>query len=268
MHAGPPAEPGTVPADGTAGPAPTEPVVGKAGPPEAAPAVVTAPVEPEEPSNTSPKAQPPRSKPKPAADLIKVKNALQIVQRNGGYGVAAGKRSGLTPGMELRVVGAAGSNGLRKVLGRATVLEVAPRKTLLKLDESAGKAGGDRFVAMPTEAPDEASEAEAEASPAPPAPPAPVEAPAKRISVGVRQTGLLGINELDRTFIVYNSEGKALSRCKATIHRRGQYVFPYLRSKENKVKQGQFKPHADAPVVQEGKMLIECDEGRVEAEIQ
>ena len=65
MHAGPPPEQGTVPADGTAGPAPTEPVVGKSGPPEAAPAVVTAPVEPEEPSNTSPKAQPPRSKPDP-----------------------------------------------------------------------------------------------------------------------------------------------------------------------------------------------------------
>lgn len=252
MHAGPSPEPGPIPAGGLAGPAPTEPVAGKAGPPEVVPAVVTAP---------------PGAKPKPAGEFTKVKNPLQIVLRSNIYSVAAGARAGLSPGMELKVVGAARSDGQRKVLGRAKVQEVFPKKAVLILDERASKAGGDRFVAMLTEVPDESSEAET--PPAPPVPPPPSAAPAaKRISVGVRQTGLLGINEIDRTFIVYNSEGKPLSHCKATIHRRGQYVFPYLRIKDNKVKQGQFKPHADAPTVPQGKMLIECDEGRVEAEIQ
>lgn len=275
MNAGPTPEAGTVAAEGSPGAAPTVPVVGKAGSPEVAPAVVTAPPAIEaspEPSNTSPKAPPPRTKPKPTGEFIKVKNPLQILQRNGIYGVAAGKKAGLTQGMELKVVSAAGSNGLRKVLGRAKVQEVVLKRRLavLLLDESALKAGGDRFVAMPTEISDEASDSEAEAEVAPPAPPAAPapEAPAKRLSVGVRQTGLLGINEIDRTFIVHNSESKALSRCKATIHRRGQYMFSYLRRGENKVKQGQFKPDAQAPVVPEGRMLIECEEGRVEAEIQ
>jgi len=268
---GPPPEAGTVAAAGSTGTAPTAPAGGTVGSPEATPAVGKVPAvieEPAVPPSTTPKAQPQRSKPKSTAVFMVVKDPIQIRERDGRYGVLAGKKAGLMPGLELKVVGASARDGKRKVLGSAVVQEVVQGRAVLALDEAATKAGGDRFVVLPKELAGQAADTEAEAE-APPAPPesAPA-APAKPLSVGVRRTGLLGISPIDTSFTVYNAESGALRTCKATISRRMQYVFPYLKKGQNKVKQGQFKANADAPVVQEGRMLIECDEGRVEAEIQ
>jgi hypothetical protein len=53
-----------------------------------------------------------------------------------------------------------------------------------------------------------------------------------------------------------------------TLHRRLRHVARQLRAGENKISESLFKPFANAPEVREGVMLIECDEGRVEAPIQ
>jgi hypothetical protein len=231
------------------------------GAPAVEPAVEKAPV------------QTPRPKPKPSAVFIVAKEPIQIRERDGRFAVFAGRKVGLAQGMELKVVGAAGSNGKRKVLGNAVVQELRQGRAVLTLDEAASKAGGDRFAVLPkelaAEAPDAEAETEAEAAPAPPAPePAAPAAPARTLALGVRRTSLMGLGPLDKGFTLHNAESKIVSNCKATIHRRMQYVFRSLVLGQTKIKRNQFKPDAAAPVVPEGRMLIECDEGRADVEIQ
>lgn len=84
--------------------------------------------------------------------------------------------------------------------------------------------------------------------------------------MGVKDTGLLGV--MGKGYTINSLESSALSNCKATIERRMQYQLKSLVKGENKVSQGAFRVTADAPVIRRGWMLIECDEGRAELQIQ
>ena len=84
--------------------------------------------------------------------------------------------------------------------------------------------------------------------------------------MGVKDTGLLGM--MGKGYTINSLEDSALSNCKATIERRMQYQFKSLVKGENKVAQGAFRHSADAPNMRRGWMLIECDEGRAEIQIQ
>jgi hypothetical protein len=213
------------------------------------------------------KAPTSRPKPKPTAVFIVANDPVQIREREGRYGVPAGKRAGLTPGLELQVVGAALKDGKRKVLGSAVVEAVMPGKSVLTLDEAASKAGGDRFVVLPKDSAGEAADTEAEAAVVPPSPAPAPPAPAKDLRVGVRRNSFMGMGT-DKGFSVNNSESRVLWNCKATMGSGLRYVFRQLRVGSTKVKQGQFVANTEAPTVPQGVMLIECDEGRVEAQIQ
>jgi hypothetical protein len=60
----------------------------------------------------------------------------------------AGSDDGLSVGVEVRIVGAAGLDGKRPLLGKATVLEVFPKMARLSLDEAAARATGEKSVAL------------------------------------------------------------------------------------------------------------------------
>jgi hypothetical protein len=218
-------------------------------------------------ASTTPKAQPPRPKQKKEEFLV-VKDPLQIRERDGNYVVPAGLRVGLKQGTELKVVGAAGKDAKRKVLGSAVVQTARERRSVLKLDEAASKAPGDRFAVLPKDmaagALDTEAELEAEASPPVVQPPPP--AAKKTLSVGVRRAGFLKSAPFKKGFIIQNSEQVALLNCKATLGSGLRYVFGRLRPNANEVREDAFKP-SDGPTVPNGRMLIECDEGRAEAQI-
>jgi serine/threonine protein kinase len=281
-----PAQPGgaVTPASGASGSEGTDstvPAVGPTGSTAAVPAVAREPEVPEDPAaskqnlpgnkpgeaSTTPKAQPQR--PKQKQEFIVVKDPIQIRERDGNYVVQAGLKVGLTEGTELKVVGAAGGKeAKRRVLGSAVVQIVRDRRAVLRLDEAASKATGDRFVVLPKDMAAGALDTEAELEAEPPSPVVqPPPPPAKKtLSVGVRRAGFLKSAPFKKGFVVQNSEQTILWNCKATLGRGLRYVFRQLRQKENEVREDAFKP-SDGPTVPNGKMLIECDEGRAEAQI-
>ncbi|HYH97744.1 serine/threonine protein kinase [Hyalangium sp.] len=258
----------------------TVPAVGSTGSAAVVPAGEREPAAPEDPvaskqsspenkpseASTTPKGQPQR--PRQKQEFVVVKDPIQIREREGNYVVPAGLKVGLKQGTELKVVGAAGRDARRRVLGSAVVQTARERRSVLTLDEAAGKATGDRFVVLPKDMAAGALDTEAELEAEPPAPvvqPPPPSAK-KTLSVGVRRARLMKSALFKKGFIVQNSEQATLWNCKATLGSGLRYVFRQLRPNENEVREDAFKP-SDGPTVPNGKMLIECDEGRAEAQI-
>jgi hypothetical protein len=167
---------------------------------------------------------------------------------------------------QVQVVGPE-SNGKRKLLGSAKVRAQGKNGTRLELDEAADAARETLYVVIPdgAEPAPVASAPESEGLPTVSPPPVP-----KRLALGVKRTSLkfFGSLGVERGYIIHNSEKTALSSCMATLSKGFRHPLKSLLKGENKVGQGVFKHHADAPEGQEGWMLIECTEGRAEAEIQ
>ncbi len=246
----PPPPPPVVGASGSEGTAAVAPVSGTVGPTEAVPAVEK------------------RPEPKPATAWITVKQVVLPVLRKGDrYLVPGARKAGLKPDMELRVVGPE-VNGKRKLLGSAKVIGAAR----LKLDEAARYAAGDLFVAVPTQRAEPEPEpvaAAPEPTPAPAPEPAPVPEPApapKKLAVGAKETGLLGM--MGKGYVIHSLENSPLSNCKATTERRMQYLFKSLVRGENRISQTAFRQTKDAPNIRRGWMLIACDQGETEVQIR
>jgi hypothetical protein len=247
-------------ASGSEGTAAATPAVG---------AVEKGPVE----GSAAPKPPPEPSKPKdpkPAATWVTVKQVLPVLRKGDQYAALGARKAGLKPDMELRVVGAE-TKGRRKLLGTAKVVGVVARGSAvrLELNDSARQAGGDLFVAVPTNLRPEpepvAAVPEPAPAPAPEATPAPPPAP-RKLAIGVKQSSLLGMMSMG--YSINSLEDGPLTNCKATIERRMQHHFRTLNRGENKVAQDSFRTAAGAPNLRRGWMLIECDEGRAEVQIR
>jgi hypothetical protein len=258
-----------------------EPAKGAVGPVAAAPAVEKKPGE----GSSAPKSQAEPSRPKapkepkepkqPSGLWLPVKQVLAVERKDHLYVVRGARKLGLKPPMELRVVGPE-FNGKRKVLGNARIAGAYPKPgaggARLQLDAVAANASGDLFLALPdslAESGPGASARESEPAPAPtpapeavPAPPAPPE----KLTVIVRQTGLLGM--MNTGFVIRNLESEALSNCTATIDRRRQFHFTTLVKGESKINEAAFRENSDAPSIRRGLMRIECAQGRTEAQIR
>ncbi len=270
MAAGNPPPPPVMGASGSEGTPAAAPAVGAVGSVAVAPAVEKKPTEGSSPSKSQSEPVKPKD-PKPAAVWITVKQVLPVLRKGDKYFAPGARRAGLKPDMELRVVGPE-SSGKRKLLGSARVVGLARGPAvLLELDDSLKETRGDLFVAVPVaRAEPEPVAAAPDPTPAPPPAPVPEVAPApppppKKLAVGVKDTGLLGVT---KGYTINSLESSALSNCKATIERRMQHQLRSLLKGENKISQSAFRATTEAPVIRRGWMLIECDEGRAEIQIQ
>ena len=243
---------------GTAGGSAVAPAMGTGAPAAATPAVAKLPDE---------------SVPSKAPQYLTVKGTVEEISlKEDGFLVARRLSPGKQP---LKVVGPEERDGRRRVLGHATVLGAASKLggTWVKLDAAAASSSRERFVVLPEpaaasapSAPEPDTEPALEQPskiepPAPPAPPAPVGTP-RILLGGVKRTSLLGLGPLDKGFSIYNGDDAAWWDCKLTVDKKRRLMLRGLPSKtEKSVDLEDFKPHADAPVVEKDQMHIECNEG-------
>jgi hypothetical protein len=256
----PPGGPGSevAPVAGTAGGSAVAPAMGTGAPAVATPAVAKLPDE---------------SVPSKAPQYLTVKGAVeQVSLEKDGFLVARRLSQGKQP---LKVVGPEEQDGRRQVLGQATVLGAASKLggTWVKLDAAAASASRERFVVLPEPAaPSAPSAPEPDAElaleqpskiepPPPPAPPAPV-GPPRTLLGGVKRTSLLGLGPVGKGFSIRNAEDVAWWDCKLTLDKKRRLALRGLPAKSEKsVDLGDFKPHADAPMVEKNEMHVECNEG-------
>jgi eukaryotic-like serine/threonine-protein kinase len=79
---------------------------------------------------------------------VQVKKAVDLFTDADKTYARAGQPDGLVVGQTVVVVSGPQADGRRFKLGTGTVMEVFPRMSRLALDEAAGKASGERFVAI------------------------------------------------------------------------------------------------------------------------
>jgi serine/threonine-protein kinase len=268
VHRGPPpGGPGgeVVAAAGTEGSATANPAVAAEGSVEATPAVAKLP---EDPSRSS------------EPQWITVKGGVApVLSKSGVFFVPRGATAGIRVGRPMKIVGPEREGGDRQLLGVATPIKVMPRRAQLELDAAAASSSQARFAVLPelvaapppvatapVPAPEPALEpAELEV----PTPPAPA-APPRTLQGGVKKSSFLGLGAIDKGLTLRNAEDVFWWNCKATL--AGQLQLRIKRSVPKKgelnLDRGDFKIHADAPIVEKNQLHLECDEGTATFPIQ
>lgn len=82
------------------------------------------------------------------AATVEVKKAVELFTDAGKTYARAGQPDGLVVGQTLVIVSGPLADGKRTRLGTATVMELFPKMARVALDDAAGKASGERFVAI------------------------------------------------------------------------------------------------------------------------
>lgn len=225
-----------------------------------------------------------------------MKVAALISDRSGSF-LRAGSADGLSEGSELQIVGKPEKGGKRKVLGSATVLDVKAKLSRIALDDSAKRAKGKRFVALPrppvtlpvVEPTQEAPTAKPKEAPAivevikppsaptlaavEPAPaPAPALAPIAAIKAAPRRlSGRITVGgTLSRFLLLHNTDANAWTGCTVFIREDGKYPAKYSAGApipaggSREVPLGRFRRDPSARMVAPNMVGITCAEGSVD----
>ncbi len=246
--------------------APTGPETGSA-PTEAA----VPPAEQEESEAKAPAAGP---KLVPAEKVAGLRPAL------GGHYVIPKQepRAGLTPGMVLQVVAAPVKDKKARLLGEATVMQVRPKRTVVRLDPGVREAAGTEplFVVLPEvvrpERPSAKVEPHAPASPpelpvetATPEPTAPVPAPAPA-STPRELKGRISfksIGPFNKQLVLTQTDDVIWSDCKLIMRGRDMYKLGGMApGGTREIPLSEFKPGPrDLPYVEKNRIGLFCTEG-------
>lgn len=183
-----------------------------------------------------------------AAATIEVKKSAAVFADGEKMLVRAGTEDGVKVGVELKIVGPAGADGKRPLLGTATVLEVFPKMARVSLDPAAASASGERSAALGAVA----------------EPPKPVDA--KKPAPGVKvplNAFLILVQEPGRAVRLKNNGSFGFTRCSVFIPGQRQADFKSLPAgMSREIMLDAFVENRGAPALN-NEVQLRCAEGSI-----
>lgn len=215
-----------------------------------------------------------KDKPRKQGPLISVARVAEVFVDKGVFYAQAGATEGMEVGLELAVVGPPVEEGKREQYGKATLMEVHPKLSRLRVDAGAKAAPGKKFLALPAAPPQKLdlgaraalavhnAQTQVAVQQPPPVSPPPEKKPLiGRATVSGPSLGNL-IDLSMQSFTVFNDSQFRWTGCSVSIYpRRSAYLGELGAQSRKELTAKAFRASARARDVQRNTLGIDCAEG-------